>query len=41
MTDILVAAKMDVSSRPEVTPCGIDLILEGRIEYQDDPADEG
>jgi hypothetical protein len=40
MIDNMDAAKTNASSRPAVTPCGVDLILEGRIEYPDDPADE-
>jgi len=41
MIDIVDAARMDVSSRPVVTPDGVDLILEGRSEYPDDPTDDG
>ena len=40
MIDILDAARMGVSSRLVVTPYGIDLILEGRIENPDNLADE-
>lgn len=40
MIDSADAAKMDASSRPPVTPCGVDLILEGRIEYPDETADD-
>jgi hypothetical protein len=40
MIDSVDAAKMDASSRPPVTPYGVDLILGGRIEYLDEPADD-
>jgi hypothetical protein len=40
MIDMVGAARIDESSRPVVTPYGVDLILEGRIEHLDDPADK-
>jgi hypothetical protein len=40
MIDIVDAARMDVGSQPVVTLYGVDLVLEGRIEYPDNPADE-
>jgi len=40
MIDSADAAKMDASSRPPVTPCCVGLIIEGRIEYPDEPADD-
>jgi hypothetical protein len=40
MIDSVDPAKMDASSRPPVTPYGVDLILEGRIEYPDELADD-
>ena len=41
MIDMVGAARIDESSRPVDIPFGFDLILEGRIEYLDDPADKG
>ena len=41
MRDIVGAAKMDESSRPVVAPYGVDLILEIRIDYSHEPANEG
>ncbi|HSK82322.1 MAG TPA: hypothetical protein VK902_02805 [Rubrobacter sp.] len=40
MIDSADAAKMDASSRPPVTPYGVDLFLEGRIEFLDEPVDD-
>jgi hypothetical protein len=38
MIDDVDAAKTDASSLPVVTPCGVDLILDSRVEYPGTPA---